>query len=79
MLCYLFSFEAVLQGVTENNPTKKEINAEIRATLKHAPVLKFTEEKMFIVTSCKDWLKLLLLASECQKQSHGVILLKSCS
>ena len=46
MLCYHFSLEAVLQVVAKNNPTKKEIDSEIRATLKHAPVLKFTEEKM---------------------------------
>ena len=38
MLCYYFTLEAVLQGVTENNPTEKQIDAEIQATLKHAPV-----------------------------------------
>ena len=35
MLCYSFSLEAVLQGVLKNNPTKKEIGAEIQAILKH--------------------------------------------
>ena len=37
MLCYYFSSEAVLQGVGKNNPTKKEVDAEIQATLKHMP------------------------------------------
>ena len=37
MLCYYFSLEAVLQGVAKNNPTKKELDAEILATLKHMP------------------------------------------
>ena len=46
MLCYHSSLEAVLQGIAKNNPTKKEIDAEIRVTLKHRPALKFTEEKM---------------------------------
>ena len=43
--CYYFSSEEVLQGLTKNNPTKKQIDAEIQATLKHAPVRKRTEEK----------------------------------
>ena len=34
MLCY-FSLEAVLQGMFKNNPTEKQIDAEIQATLKH--------------------------------------------
>ena len=46
MLRYYFSLEAVLQGMAKNNPTKKQINAEIQARLKHAPVWKLTEEKM---------------------------------
>ena len=46
MLCYYFYLEAVLQGMAKNNPTEKEINAEIQATLKHAPAWKLTEEKM---------------------------------
>ena len=37
MLCYYFSLEAVLQDVAKNNPTKKELDAEIQATLKHMP------------------------------------------
>ena len=37
MLCYYFSSEAVLQDVAKNNPTKKELNAEIQAILKHMP------------------------------------------
>ena len=35
VLCYYFSLEAVLQDVAENNPTKKELDAEIQETLKH--------------------------------------------
>ena len=35
MLCYYFSLEAVLQGMAKNNPTEKQIDAEIQATLKH--------------------------------------------
>ena len=38
VFCYYFTLEAVLQGVGENNPTEKQIDAEIQATLKHAPV-----------------------------------------
>ena len=38
MLCYYFSLEAVLQGLAKNDPTKKEVDAEIQATLKHMPV-----------------------------------------
>ena len=37
MLCYDFSLKAVLQDVAENNPTKKELDAEIEVTLKHMP------------------------------------------
>ena len=37
MLCY-FSLEVVLQDVAKSNPTKKELDAEIQATLKHMPV-----------------------------------------
>ena len=37
LLCYYFSSEAFLQGVAKNNPTKKELNAEIQAILKHMP------------------------------------------
>ena len=35
MLCYYFSLEAVLQGMAKNNPTEKQIDAEIQATFKH--------------------------------------------
>ena len=35
MLCYYFSLEAVLQGMAKNNPTKKQIDGEIQATLKY--------------------------------------------
>ena len=37
MLCYYFSLEAVLQDMVENNPTEKQIDAEMQATLKHGP------------------------------------------
>ena len=37
MPCYYFSLEAVLQGVAKNNPTKKELDAEIQVILKHMP------------------------------------------
>ena len=37
MPCYYFSLEAVLQGMIKNNPTGKQTNAEMRATLKHGP------------------------------------------
>ena len=37
MLCYYFSLEAVLQGMAKNNPTEKQIDAEIQVTLKHGP------------------------------------------
>ena len=35
MLCCYFSLEVVLQDVAKNSPTKKELDAEIQATLKH--------------------------------------------
>ena len=37
MFCYYFSLEAVLQGMVKNNPTKKQIDAEMQVTLKHGP------------------------------------------
>ena len=37
MLCYYFSLEAALQDVAKNNPTEKELDAKIQATLKHMP------------------------------------------
>ena len=46
MLCYYFSLEAILQDVAKNNPTKKELDVEIQATLKHM-------EKL-IVANCED-------------------------
>ena len=35
MLCYYFSLEVVLQGMSKNNPIEKQISAEIQVTLKH--------------------------------------------
>ena len=32
-----FSLEVVIKGVAKDNSTEKQINAEIQATLKHAP------------------------------------------
>ena len=46
MLCYYFSLEAIFPGVAKDNPTEKQIDAEIQATLKHAPARKLTEGKM---------------------------------
>ena len=46
MLCCHFSLEAVLQFMAKSNPTKKQIDTKIQATLKHAPAWKLTEEEM---------------------------------
>ena len=37
MLCSYFSLEAVLQDMAKNNPAKKDLDAEIQATLRHMP------------------------------------------
>ena len=66
--CYYFSSEEVLQSLTKDNPTKKQINGKIQATLKHAHVRKRTEEEMFYRLSqqiTKPKYKLTLLAFEC--------------
>ena len=44
-LLFLY-LESVLQGVTKNKPTEKQIDFEIQLTLKHAPARKLTEGKM---------------------------------
>ena len=44
MLCYYFSLEVVLQGMSKNNPIEKQINAEIQVTLKHERTQKLTEK-----------------------------------
>ena len=62
-----FSLEEVLQGLSRNNPTKKQIDAEIQVTLKNAPAQKRTEEKMFyrlLQQIIKPNCKLTLIASE---------------
>ena len=47
ILCFVIIFlDAVLQGMAENNPTEKQINAEIQVTLKNASAWKLTEEKL---------------------------------
>ena len=48
MLCYYFSLEAVLQGMAKNNPTEKQISAEIQATLKHT--LTHRRENAILIT-----------------------------
>ena len=47
MLCYYLSLEVVLQGMAKNNPTEKQTDAEIQATIKYAPAWKLAEEKMW--------------------------------
>ena len=57
MLCYYFSLEAVLQDIAENNPTKKQIDAEDPGTLCKACAsgkICRRENVKFIVTNCKD-------------------------
>ena len=46
MLGYYFSLEVALQDVAKNNPTKKELDVEIQATLKHMAACQRKEEKM---------------------------------
>ena len=41
----LFSLEALLQGVSKNNLNEKQIDAEIQATLQHAPAWKLQKGK----------------------------------
>ena len=36
-LCYYFYLEAFLQGMAKNNPTERQTDAEMQATLKHGP------------------------------------------
>ena len=36
VLCYHFSLEALLQGMTKNNATEKQIDAETHVILNHA-------------------------------------------
>ena len=63
-----FSSEEVLQDLSKNNPTKKQIDAEIQMTLKNTPVQKGTEEKMLYRLSpqiTKPSYKLTILTSEC--------------
>ena len=43
-MLYYFSLEAVLQGMIKNNPTEKQNDAEMQATLKEV----FCEKKLFI-------------------------------
>ena len=39
MFCHYFSS-------AKNNPTEKQVDSEIQATMNHAPAQKLTEEKM---------------------------------
>ena len=45
----IFDLDAFLQSMAENNPTEKQIDVEIQATLKRVSLWKLTEE-------CKDYL-----------------------
>ena len=40
----LFFFKSCLAVMAKNNPTEKQIDVEIQATLKHGPAWKLTEE-----------------------------------
>lgn len=42
----LYFFQKRFEGMSRNNPTKKQIGAEIQAKLNHAPAQKPAEEKM---------------------------------
>ena len=68
----LFFFRIGLE-VPKNNPTKKQIDAEIQATLKHAPAWKLTEGKMqslsLQIAKIDLNCKLQLLALDYQKYS----------
>ena len=77
ILCYYFSLEVVLQGVTKNKPPNRcrnSIDIEACASMKTRENLKF------IATNCEDRFKLdlsyklQLFASEYQNQSPGVVL-----
>ena len=73
MICYYFCLEALLQGMAKNNPTEKQINAEIQAAMKHGPARKLTEECVLSlslqIAKIDLNYKLQPLASEYQKQS----------
>ena len=65
--CCLFSSEEVFQGLSKNNSTKKQIEAEIQVTLKHAPAQKYREETIIhrlLLQITKLSYKLTLLASK---------------
>ena len=44
--CHLFTLEAVIQGMSKSNSTKRKIDPGIQVTEKHAPARKLTEKKM---------------------------------
>ena len=76
MLCYYFSLEAVLQGVTQNTKIPRCRNSgDVEA---NASVLTHRREKVKLIVTNFNY-KLQLLASECQKQSPRVVLWKRCS
>ena len=83
--CYallLFFFKSCLAVMAKNNPTEKQIDVEIQATLKHGPAWKLTEEcKVYRYKIVKIDLNcnLQLLASKYQKQSPGSVPWKRCS
>ena len=51
----LFFFRSCLAVVAKNNPTGKQIDAEIQATLKHGPAWKLTLESIqsLFLQNCK--------------------------
>ena len=68
----------VLQSVAKNNPTEKQIDAEIQAILKYAPARRLPERKMqslsLQMAKIHSNYKLQLIAFEYLKQSPGGVL-----
>ena len=49
-----FSSEEILQGLSKNNPIKKQIDAKIQVTLKNAPAGKREEKMLFHKTNLQN-------------------------
>ena len=64
--------------MAKNNPTKKQIDVENRASLKHGPAKKVTEECKVYRYKIDLNYKLQLLASAYQQQSPGKCSVKKC-
>ena len=71
MLCYYFSLEAVLLSWLKITLPKKQVDVENRATLKHGPAKKLTEECKVYRYKIDLNYKLQLPASVYQQQSPG--------